>query len=109
MRLRLLAGLFFCGSVFCGSVVCGSFFCGRCFLSDFSNRFLGWSFGCFGFRSWCFLNRCFLGWSLEELPPYFRERDRAAKWKYLVEWLGEVRSARLRPPGSTSWVASERG
>ncbi len=47
----------------------------------------------------------FLGWSLEELPPYFRERDRAAKWKYLVEWLGEVRSARLhvdlpRPDGT---------
>lgn len=47
----------------------------------------------------------FLGWSLDELPPYFRERDRAAKWKYLVEWLGLVRSARLhvelsRPAGT---------
>lgn len=39
--------------------------------------------------------RRFLGWCLEELPPYFRERDRAARWKYLVEWLGEVRSAKL--------------
>ncbi len=47
----------------------------------------------------------FLRWSLEELPPYFRERDRAARWKYLVDWLGEVRSARLhvdlpRPDGT---------
>ncbi len=47
----------------------------------------------------------FLRWSLEELPPYFRERERAARWKYLVEWLGQVRSARLhgelpRPDGT---------
>lgn len=49
--------------------------------------------------------RRFLGWSLEELPPYFRERDRAARWKYLVDWLSEVRSAKLhldlpRPDGT---------
>ncbi len=47
----------------------------------------------------------FLRWSLEELPPYFRERERAARWKYLVEWLDDVRSARLhgelpRPDGT---------
>ncbi len=47
----------------------------------------------------------FLQWSLEELPPYFHERERAARWKYLVEWLGEARSARLHVdlprPGGT--------
>ncbi len=37
----------------------------------------------------------FLRWSLEELAPFFRERDKAGKWKYLVEWLAEVRTARL--------------
>jgi protein kinase-like protein len=37
----------------------------------------------------------FLRWSLREIPPFFRERDRTAKWKYLVEWLADVRRAVL--------------
>jgi serine/threonine protein kinase len=28
-------------------------------------------------------------------PIFFRERDRAAKWKYLVEWLADVRRVLL--------------
>ncbi|MFN7962005.1 MAG: serine/threonine-protein kinase [Thermoanaerobaculia bacterium] len=36
-----------------------------------------------------------LGWLLSDGGAFFRERDRAAKWKYLVEWLADVRSARL--------------
>jgi hypothetical protein len=37
----------------------------------------------------------FLRWSLADLATFFRERDRAAKWKYLVDWLADVRRARL--------------
>ena len=37
----------------------------------------------------------FLRWSLADLPAFFRERDRAAKWKYLVEWLADVRKVLL--------------
>jgi hypothetical protein len=37
----------------------------------------------------------FLRWSLADLPTYLRERERTAKWKYLVEWLADVRRARL--------------
>jgi hypothetical protein len=37
----------------------------------------------------------FLRFSLADLPTFFRERDREAKWKYLAEWLGDVRRAVL--------------
>jgi hypothetical protein len=37
----------------------------------------------------------FLRWSLEEAPRFFAERDRTARWKYLVEWLADVRRAVL--------------
>ncbi len=37
----------------------------------------------------------FLRWSLEEAPRFFAERDRTARWKYLVEWLADVRRAAL--------------
>jgi len=37
----------------------------------------------------------FLRWSLTELPAFFRERDKTARWKYLAEWLADVRTARL--------------
>jgi hypothetical protein len=37
----------------------------------------------------------FLRWALADLATYFRERDRAGKWKYLVEWLADVRRVRL--------------
>src|SRR5258707_12848746 len=36
-----------------------------------------------------------LRWSLEEAPRFFAERDRTARWKYLVEWLADVRRAAL--------------
>ncbi|HEX3554065.1 MAG TPA: serine/threonine-protein kinase [Thermoanaerobaculia bacterium] len=32
----------------------------------------------------------FLRWSLEEAPRFFAERERTARWKYLVEWLADV-------------------
>jgi tRNA A-37 threonylcarbamoyl transferase component Bud32 len=35
----------------------------------------------------------FLRWSLEEAPRFFAERERTARWKYLVEWLADVRRA----------------
>ncbi len=46
-----------------------------------------------------------LGFAAVQLPPFFAERDRTARWKYLVEWWDEVASARLhyalpRPDGS---------
>jgi tRNA A-37 threonylcarbamoyl transferase component Bud32 len=37
----------------------------------------------------------FLRWSLEEAPRFFAERERTARWKYLVEWLADVRRAVL--------------
>ncbi len=37
----------------------------------------------------------FLRWGLESLPAFFQERGRREGWKYLVDWLGEVVSARL--------------
>lgn len=37
----------------------------------------------------------FLCWALETLPAYFAERERSNRWKYLSEWLGMVRKARL--------------
>ncbi|HEX3528557.1 MAG TPA: serine/threonine-protein kinase [Thermoanaerobaculia bacterium] len=37
----------------------------------------------------------FLRWALTELPAFFRERDKMARWKYLAEWLADVRTARL--------------
>ncbi|HQR39493.1 MAG TPA: serine/threonine-protein kinase [Blastocatellia bacterium] len=37
----------------------------------------------------------FLEWAIEELPAFFQERDRSAKWKYLSEWLQLVRGAKL--------------
>ncbi len=37
----------------------------------------------------------FLRWALTELPAFFRERDKTARWKYLAEWLADVRTARL--------------
>ncbi len=37
----------------------------------------------------------FLRWALADLATFFRERDRAAKWKYLIDWLADVRRARL--------------
>jgi len=37
----------------------------------------------------------FLRWSLEEAPRFFAERERTARWKYLVEWLADVRRATL--------------
>jgi tRNA A-37 threonylcarbamoyl transferase component Bud32 len=37
----------------------------------------------------------FLRWSLEEAPRFFAERERTARWKYLVEWLADVRRAAL--------------
>jgi serine/threonine protein kinase len=37
----------------------------------------------------------FLNWAVSELPLFFRERDKTARWKYLVEWLSDVRTARL--------------
>jgi hypothetical protein len=42
---------------------------------------------------------------LQDLPAWLRERGRAERWKYLVEWLGDVRAALLhhgleRPDGS---------
>jgi tRNA A-37 threonylcarbamoyl transferase component Bud32 len=37
----------------------------------------------------------FLRWALTDLPEFFRERDKTARWKYLVEWLADVRTARL--------------
>jgi hypothetical protein len=35
----------------------------------------------------------FLRWSLADLPSFFRDRERTARWKYLAEWLGDVRRA----------------
>jgi hypothetical protein len=37
----------------------------------------------------------FLRFCLADLPTIFREREREAKWKYLAEWLGDVRRAVL--------------
>jgi len=37
----------------------------------------------------------FLRWSLTEAPRFFAERERTARWKYLVEWLADVRRAAL--------------
>src|SRR3954469_14086637 len=37
----------------------------------------------------------FLRWSLEEAPRFFAERERTARWKYLVEWLADIRRAAL--------------
>jgi len=37
----------------------------------------------------------FLRWSLADLATFFRERDRTAKWKYLIDWLADVRRAKL--------------
>ncbi len=37
----------------------------------------------------------FLTWMLQELPPYFAERDKIDAWKYLIEWVFEVRKASL--------------
>jgi serine/threonine protein kinase len=37
----------------------------------------------------------FMRWGLDELPAYFRERERSNKWKYLAEWLTLVREAVL--------------
>jgi tRNA A-37 threonylcarbamoyl transferase component Bud32 len=37
----------------------------------------------------------FLAWMLQDMPGYFIERGRLAKWKYLAEWLGLVRKAWL--------------
>jgi serine/threonine protein kinase len=37
----------------------------------------------------------FLEWALEDLPAYFQERDRSARWKYLVDWIPLVRRATL--------------
>jgi tRNA A-37 threonylcarbamoyl transferase component Bud32 len=46
----------------------------------------------------------FLRWSLTEIRPFLRAHQREGKWKYLVDWLDDVRSARLHPalhrPGS---------
>jgi hypothetical protein len=46
----------------------------------------------------------FLRWAVAELPAFFRERDKTARWKYLAEWLADVRAARLhcdlQRPGS---------
>ncbi|MCM2256366.1 MAG: serine/threonine protein kinase [Vicinamibacteria bacterium] len=36
-----------------------------------------------------------LRYLLEDLSPWLRERGRAERWKYLVEWLGDVRAALL--------------
>ncbi|MEM7050448.1 MAG: serine/threonine-protein kinase [Acidobacteriota bacterium] len=36
-----------------------------------------------------------LRWALGEAPAFFRERERAERWKYLIDWFAEVRSARL--------------
>jgi hypothetical protein len=49
----------------------------------------------------------FLEWALAELPAYFQERDRTAKWKYLVEWIGLVRKATLHHtlPRPDQWEA----
>ena len=35
----------------------------------------------------------FLRWSLADLPAFLRDRERTARWKYLAEWLGDVRRA----------------
>ena len=37
----------------------------------------------------------FLRWALADLATFFRERDRTAKWKYLVEWLADARRVKL--------------
>lgn len=37
----------------------------------------------------------FLEWSLSELPAYFRERERVARWRYLADWLAEIRGASI--------------
>jgi predicted Ser/Thr protein kinase len=37
----------------------------------------------------------FLSWALDGLPRFFREREKTARWKYLVEWLADVRTVRL--------------
>ena len=37
----------------------------------------------------------FLDWAIDELPAYFEERGRAARWKYLVDWISLVRKAAL--------------
>jgi hypothetical protein len=37
----------------------------------------------------------FLRWALADLATFFRERDRAAKWKYLVDWLADMRRVKL--------------
>ena len=37
----------------------------------------------------------FLGWAVGELPLFFHERDKTARWKYLAEWLADVCTARL--------------
>ena len=37
----------------------------------------------------------FLTWMLRELPPYFAERDKIGGWKYLIEWIFQVRKALL--------------
>jgi hypothetical protein len=35
----------------------------------------------------------FLRWSLADLPAFLRDRERTARWKYLAEWLGDMRRA----------------
>jgi len=37
----------------------------------------------------------FLSWMVEELPPFFVEREKIAPWRYLVEWVPLVRKAWL--------------
>jgi hypothetical protein len=37
----------------------------------------------------------FLRWALADLATYFRDRERAAKWKYLIDWLADVRRVKL--------------
>lgn len=36
-----------------------------------------------------------LEWLLRDAVPFFTERGRTARWKYLVEWVGHARTARL--------------
>ncbi|MEM1204037.1 MAG: serine/threonine-protein kinase [Acidobacteriota bacterium] len=40
----------------------------------------------------------FVDWALGQLPGWFGERDLFARWKYLAEWLLEVRGATLHHP-----------
>lgn len=37
----------------------------------------------------------FLHWMGRDLPVFFAERERVKRWKYLVEWVGLVKTARL--------------